>query len=64
MPEHAVIVHVPLAGGDMDSPDEVRRLFALEDQLEKAISAAKVGEFDGNEFGGSECVFYMYGLDG
>ena len=63
MPEHAVIVHVPLQGGDMGSPDEVRRLFVLEEQLEKAIRAAKVGEFDGNEFGGNECVFYMYGPD-
>jgi len=47
----------------MGSPDEVSRLFALEEQIEKAIRAAKAGEFDGNEFGGNECVFYMYGPD-
>lgn len=47
----------------MGSPDEVSRLFALEVQLQKAIRESKVGEFDGNEFGGNECVFYMYGPD-
>jgi hypothetical protein len=63
MAEHAVIAHLRLSGGDMGSPAERARLEALEDELEQAIRSAKAGEFDGNEFGGNECVLYMYGPD-
>jgi hypothetical protein len=40
-------------------------LFELEEQLEKAISEAKVGEYDGNEIAvdGSDGSLYMYGPD-
>jgi hypothetical protein len=47
----------------MGTPAERERLVALEDRLAAAIAAAKVGEFDGDEFGGGECVLYMYGPD-
>ena len=42
-PEHAVLVRFVYGSTDLS------RLFALEEQLEKAIVAAGVGEFDGNE---------------
>lgn len=55
--EHAVIVHFSYGSKDL------KNLFALEDEIEKAILAAGVGEFDGNEVNedGSDGYFYMYG---
>jgi hypothetical protein len=59
VPEHAVIVHFQYGSTD------VARLFALEEQLEKAIAAASAGEYDGNEVAvdGSDGFLYMYGPD-
>jgi hypothetical protein len=58
-PEHAVIVHFTYGSTNLD------RLFELEHQLEAAISAAGVGEYDGNEVAvdGSDGRLYMYGPD-
>jgi hypothetical protein len=42
--EHAVVVKFDYIGSTDLTP-----LFGLENQLEAAINAAKVGEFDGNE---------------
>ncbi|NYZ61749.1 hypothetical protein [Luteimonas deserti] len=58
-PEHAVIVHFNYGSTDL------QRLFALEDELEQAISIADAGEFDGNEVAtdGSDGYLYMYGPD-
>lgn len=58
-PEHAVIVHFNYGSTDLQP------LFALEDELEQAISAAGAGEFDGNELAadGSDAYLYMYGPD-
>jgi hypothetical protein len=58
-PEHAVIVHFTYGSTDLG------RLFELEERLESAISAAGVGEYDGNEVAvdGSDGYLYMYGPD-
>ena len=59
---HAVIVSVALPGADQSdegSPD----MFQLADRFDAAVRAAGVGEFDGDEFGEGEAVFYMYGPD-
>jgi hypothetical protein len=58
-PQHAVIVHFAYGSTDLS------RLFALEERLEQAITAAGVGEFDGNEIAadGSDGTLYMYGSD-
>lgn len=58
-PEHAVLVQFAYGSTDLS------RLFALEEQLQAAIAAAGVGEFDGNEVAtdGSEGILYMYGPD-
>jgi hypothetical protein len=58
-PEHAVIVHFTYGSTDL------KRLFELEHRLEAAISAAGVGEYDGNEVAvdGSDGYLYMYGPD-
>lgn len=59
MSEHAVIVRFDYGSTDLSA------LFALEDELENAIVAAGVGEFDGNEIAsdGSDGLLYMYGPD-
>lgn len=58
-PEQAVIVHFSYGSTDLHP------LFNLEDRLEKAIIAARVGEFDGDEVAadGSDGSLYMYGPD-
>ncbi|WP_206606587.1 hypothetical protein [Steroidobacter cummioxidans] len=57
--EQAVIVHFAYGSTDLQA------LFELEDQLESAISAAGIGEYDGNEVAvdGSDGYLYMYGPD-
>ncbi len=60
---HAVIVHPLLAGGQFGSVEEHETIYALEREQEEAIVATSSGEFDGDEFGGNECVLYMYGPD-
>ncbi len=57
--DHAVIVHFNYGSTDLS------RLFELEGKLEAAITAAKAGEYDGNEIAvdGSDGTLYMYGPD-
>ena len=56
--EHAVIVSFGYGGST-----DLEPLFALEQELESAIVAAGVGEYDGNEVAvdGSDGTLYMYG---
>ena len=60
-PEHAVIVHLKLSDNQSGTKDERDRLFKLEDKLLAAFTDSRAGEYDGNEFGEGEFVFYMYG---
>jgi hypothetical protein len=61
--EHAVIAHLRLSESGFGTAEERQRLAKLEERLERSIKKARAGEFDGNEFGGGECVWYMYGPD-
>lgn len=61
--EHAVIIEMPLAGGEFGSDEERERVYALEDELAAAIDAAGVGEFDGDEFGAGAVTLFAYGPD-
>jgi hypothetical protein len=61
--EQAVIAHLRLSSGGFGTPAERQRLMEFEDRLEESIKKAGAGEFDGNEFGDGECVWYMYGPD-
>ena len=63
MSDHLVRVHIPLAG-EMTTPEEFHRYADLEDRLDAAAQAAKVGELDGNEVGGGEFTIWLYGKDG
>ena len=57
--EHAVIVRFAYGSTNLQP------IFDLEDKLERAINAARAGQFDGNEVAadGSEGTLYMYGPD-
>jgi len=61
--EQAVIVFLPLSDDEFGSPEENEALHALEVELAEAVEKASAGAFDGNEFGGGQCVFFMYGPD-
>ena len=58
-PEQAVVVHFMYGSTDLT------RLREVESRLEKAIAAAKVGEYDGDEIAvsGKDGFLYMYGPD-
>jgi len=62
-PEHAVLVYLPLSNAEFGEPAEREAIHSLSDCLRDAISAAAVGEFDGDEFGGGQCTLFMYGPD-
>lgn len=57
MPEQCVRIVFPYPHTDLGA------LFKLEEALERAIAAAGVGEFDGNDIGEGVAMLYMYGLD-
>ncbi|MFJ3520736.1 hypothetical protein [Streptomyces sp. NPDC090131] len=61
--EHAVIARFRLGGDDFGESDQWSRVFDAERSLQAAVSAAGVGEVDGNEFGGGEVVIFAYGPD-
>lgn len=61
--EHAVIAHIRLTEAPVGSPRERAAITLLGYDLEHVINERQVGEFDGEEFGDSRCVFYMYGPD-
>jgi hypothetical protein len=62
-PEQAVIVHLTLSGDGFGSESDRDGVFELEDALIAAVENARVGEYDGNEFGAGEAVLYAYGPD-
>jgi hypothetical protein len=61
--EQAVIVHVPLSDAKWGTKADFDHFTAVEDELQAAIAKAKCGEYDGNEIGQGEFVFFMYGPD-
>lgn len=63
MSDHAVIVHIPLSNDEFGTDEEQEAVFALDEELEEAVNACGLGEFDGNEIGGGECAYFIYGPD-
>ncbi|MFD3451565.1 hypothetical protein ACFWVC_05240 [Streptomyces sp. NPDC058691] len=62
-PDQAVIAHFRLGSESFGEPDERARFFDAQRAMSAAVEAARVGEVDGNEFGGGEAVLYAYGPD-
>jgi putative IMPACT (imprinted ancient) family translation regulator len=63
MAEQTVIARYQLSSGPNGTSTDIHSLATLEDRLIEAISAARVGEFDGNEFGTGEVTLFAYGPD-
>ena len=61
--EHAVLVHLPLRQGQFGAREERHAIFALEDQVMRAVGEASAGKLDGHEFGDGACVLFLYGPD-
>ena len=63
MADHALIAHLKLSDAGFGTPAERQHLMSFEPRLDDALRQSGAGEFDGNEFGDGECVWYMYGAD-
>ncbi|KQW16247.1 hypothetical protein [Streptomyces sp. Root369] len=61
--EEAVIAHYCLSDDEFGSLTEREAFFDAEQTMAAAAEEARVGEVDGNEFGGGEVVLYAYGPD-
>ena len=61
--EQDVLVHLKLSNRAMGTAMERLELQQLADQLETAVLEAKVGEYDGDEYGGGECILFFAGPD-
>ncbi|MFG3017378.1 hypothetical protein ACGFZQ_02295 [Streptomyces sp. NPDC048254] len=61
--EEAVIARYRLSDDQYGSRAERETIFAAERTMTAAVEEARVGEVDGNEFGGGEAVLYAYGAD-
>ena len=61
--EQALLIHLKLSDGKFGTKSEIDALFALQHELEADIAKVKGGDFDGNEIGEGECVFFIYGPD-
>lgn len=62
--EHTIAIRVSPAAGPSGTATDMASIATLEDRLIEAITHARAGEFDGNEFTGSDVYFYAYGPDG
>lgn len=58
--EQALIITIPLHE-KTGNADELKRLYALEDQLTVTIKESGAGEYDGNEIGEGVFTIFIYG---
>ena len=61
--EQDLLVVLALGNKAMGTAGERAEIEAFADQLEAAITEAGVGEYDGDEFGGGECLLFFCGPD-
>ena len=61
--KNGVFVFIKLSDDDMGDGADDDEIYALEERLAEAIEKADAGEFDGDEWGGGYCQFFMYGKD-
>ena len=62
-PDEDVLVVFRLSNQSMGTKTERERLEALAVELERATQEARVGDYEGDEFGGGECVLFFSGDD-
>jgi hypothetical protein len=56
-------LHLRLSDGPFGSEEEGDDIHRMMERLQQAILTNDAGELDGDEFGGNECVVFMYGPD-
>jgi hypothetical protein len=61
--EQDLLVVLRLSNRLMGVHSERQAIEAFADELEQAITEAGVGEYDGDEIGGGECVLFFCGPD-
>ncbi|WP_328506621.1 hypothetical protein [Streptomyces sp. NBC_00391] len=61
--EQSVVVHIRLAGEGYGTDDQRALVYEAGRVMAAAVEDARVGEVDGNEFGGGEAVVFAYGPD-
>lgn len=59
--QHGVFVYIRLSDDDMGNGESDDAIYALQDELTRAIESSHAGEFDGDEWGGGHCELFMYG---
>ena len=59
----AVFIFFKLSDDDMGDGEIDDAIYALEERLMELFEQNVVGEFDGHEWGGGYCQFFMYGPD-
>lgn len=52
-----------LGNRQMGTQQERQQIEAFADELDAAVTAAGVGEYDGDELGGGECILFFCGPD-
>jgi hypothetical protein len=61
--EQDLLVVLALGNKAMGTSREREEIAAFADQLEAAVTEAGAGEYDGDEFGGGECILFFCGPD-
>lgn len=61
--EQDLLVVLRLSNRQMGTAAERIEIEAFADQLEAAVTEAGVGEYDGDELGGGECILFFCGPD-
>jgi hypothetical protein len=61
--EQDLLLVLKLSNRQMGTQAERQEIEALAEQLGEAVVAAGVGEYDGDELGGGECVLFFCGPD-
>ena len=61
--EQDLLVVLRLSNRQLGTAPERAAIEAFTDELEAAVTAAEVGEYDGDEVGGGECVLFFCGPD-
>jgi hypothetical protein len=61
--EHDIVVHLRLSNRALGTAGERADIERLAEQLAAAVEDAGVGEYDGDEYGGGECLLFFAGRD-
>jgi len=61
--ERDLLIILRLSNRQMGTSEERAEIAALADQLEAAVLEANLGEYDGDEYGGGECILFFCGPD-